>query len=487
MEVEVLELYKLTVHEAHELLVKKQISSEELVKAILKRIEEIDEKVKAYITVDEEKALEASRNIDKAGNFTSSLSGIPVAIKDNICTKDLKTTCSSKMLENFIPPYDATGVARLKQDDAIVVGKTNLDEFAMGSSTENSAFFTTKNPWDLERVPGGSSGGSAASVAADECIFALGSDTGGSIRQPASCCGVVGLKPTYGRVSRYGLAEMASSLDQVGIITKDVTDSAIILKAIAGLDELDSTTAHLPVPDYTKSLVPDVKGIKIGIVKEYMDYEIDGEVRETIANAAKTLEELGANIVEISIPHIEYAIWAYHVISTAEISSNMARYDGIRYGKRAKRYEDLIDLYRQSRTEGFGPEVKRRIMLGNYFLSADNEDKYYIKAQKVRTLIKRDFDTAFEECDLIISPTAPTVAFKIGEEVDDPIKMYMNDAWTVPVNLAGLPGMSIPCGFSENLPIGLQIIGKAFNEAEMIKAAFAFEQATDFWKKRPAI
>jgi aspartyl-tRNA(Asn)/glutamyl-tRNA(Gln) amidotransferase subunit A len=487
LEVKVLELHKLTIHESHELLKKKEISSEELTKALFERIKNVDDKVKAYITLDEERALLKSREVDKKGDFSNPLTGIPAAIKDNICTKDLKTTCSSKILANFIPPYDATVSARLKTGDVVFLGKTNMDEFAMGSSTENSAFFATRNPWDTSRVPGGSSGGSAAAVAADECIFAIGSDTGGSIRQPAGYCGVVGMKPTYGRVSRFGLVAYASSLDQIGPITKDVTDCALVLNAIAGHDKLDSTSADIPVPDYTESLKPDVTGMKIGIPKEYMGEGIDAEIREAVLEAAKIFEKMGASFEEISLPHTEYALWAYYIIAPAEASSNLARYDGIRYGVRAKDYDDLIDLYKKTRSEGFGAEVKRRIMLGTYALSSGYYDAYYLKAQKVRTLVKRDFDEAFKKYDFILVPIAPTIAFKIGENTDDPLKMYMNDVCTIPVNMAGLPGISLPCGFSQGMPIGLQIIGKPFDEPTILRAAYAFEQATDFHKNKPGI
>lgn len=482
-----MELHKLTIHEAHELLKKKEISSEELTKAYFDRIKSVDDKIKAYITIDEDRALEQSRQLDNKGDFSNPLKGIPSAIKDNICTKGLKTTCASKMLENFIPPYDATVSKNLKSYGSIVIGKTNMDEFAMGSSTENSSFFPTKNPWNLERVPGGSSGGSVAAVAADECVFAIGSDTGGSLRQPAAFCGVVGLKPTYGRVSRYGLVAIASSLDQIGPITKDVTDCALVLNAIAGNDKLDATSANVPVPDFTESLRSDVKGMKIGLPKEFFREDIDSDVKEAVMRAAKKFEEMGAICEEISLPHVEYALWAYHVIAPAEISSNLGRYDGIRYGYRAKEYKDLVDLYKKSRTEGFGKEVKRRIMRGTLFLSPEYHDTYYLKAQKVRTLIKQDFDRVFEDFDIIISPTAPTVAFRCGEKSDDPLKMYYNDICTIPVNLVGLPGMSIPCGFSDGMPIGLQLIGKPFDEATILRASYAFEQATEYHKMKPCI
>jgi len=482
-----LKLYELTIHEANQLLKEGEISSKDLILSIIERIKQVEGKIKAYVTLNEEEAIKNSEEIDKQKDFSNPLSGIPVAVKDNICTYNLRTTCSSKILENFIPPYDATVVKKLKVCNAVIIGKTNMDEFAMGSSTENSAFFPTRNPWDLERVPGGSSGGSAAAVAAGECIYALGSDTGGSIRQPANYCGVVGLKPTYGRVSRYGLVAYASSLDQIGPITKDVTDCAIILNYICGWDEKDSTSANVPEEDFTKSLVEDVRGLKIGIPKEYIDEGIEEDVKSAVFDAAKLFEDLGAKCEEISLPHTEYALWAYYIIAPAEASSNLARYDGIRYGVRAKNYDDLIDLYKKTRSEGFGAEVKRRIMLGTYALSAGYYDAYYLKAQKVRTLVKRDFDKAFEKYDLILSPTAPSAAFKIGEMVDDPLKMYMSDVCTIPVNMAGLPAISIPAGFSNNLPIGIQLIGKAFDEKTILRAAYTFEKAVALEKRKPQL
>ena len=482
-----MELYKLTIHEAHELLKKKEISSEELTKACLERIKSVEEKVKAYITLDEDTALKQSRDADDKGSFSNPLAGIPFAVKDNICTKDLKTTCASRMLENFIPPYDATVSEKLKAGHAVILGKTNLDEFAMGSSTEYSYFFATQNPWDLSRVPGGSSGGSAAAVAADECIFALGSDTGGSIRQPAAYCGVVAMRPTYGRVSRYGLVAFASTLDQIGPITKDVTDCALVLNVIAGNDMLDATSANIPVPDYTENLKSDVKGLRIGILKEFFREGMDDSVKEAVMRSTKKFEEMGAVCKEVSLPHAEYALWAYHIIASAEASSNLGRFDGIRYGFRAKDFDDLKDLYKKTRNEGFGREVKRRILLGTLFLSPEYHDAYYLKAQKVRTLIKQEFNKVFEDCDCIISPTALTVSFKLGEKTDDPVKMYYNDICTIPVSLAGLPAISIPCGFSGGMPIGLQLIGKYYDEATILRAAYAFEQATDYHKNKPCI
>jgi len=481
-----LALHELTINEVHKLLQKREISSEELTRDIIKQIKNVDNEIKAFVTLDEEGAIEASRKIDKNGEYKGPLSGIPVAVKDNICTKNILTTCSSKMLENFIPPYDATVIKKLKEQSSFVLGKTNMDEFAMGSSTEKSALFATKNPWDLERVPGGSSGGSAAAVAADECIYALGTDTGGSIRQPASYCGLVGLKPTYGRVSRYGLIAHASSLDQIGPITKNVADCATVLEEIAGEDKLDVTSSSLPVGNYSDILKDGIKGAKLGIPKELLGESVDPDVREAVLKAAKTFEELGAICEETTLPNIKYAIWAYYIISAAEASSNLARYDGIRFGYRAEHFEDLTDLYKRSRGEGFGPEVKRRIILGTFLSSEKYYDEYYLKALKARSVIKQDFDKIFDKYDLLITPTVPTVAFKIGEEIDDPLKMYMNDLCTTPVNLANLPAITLPCGFSEGLPIGLQIIGRAFDEANILKAAYTFEQNTDFHKMKNA-
>ncbi len=447
----------------------------------------MDGKVKAYITVTEEIARAQAREADKrikAGD-TSRLLGIPIAVKDNMCTDGIRTTCASKILGNFVPPYDATVVRNLKRAGYVLCGKPNMDEFAMGSSTENSGFFITKNPWDLERIPGGSSGGSAAAVAAGECIGSLGSDTGGSIRQPASCCGVVGLKPTYGRVSRFGLVAFASSLDQIGPITKDVADAALLLNVISGHDDKDSTSANIPAPDFTKALRKDVKGMKIGLPKEYFIEGMDHEVEKAIKDAVKTLEGLGARVVEVSLPHTDFAVATYYILATSEASSNLARYDGVKYGLRAGAPKDLMDMYMKTRAQGFGPEVKRRIMLGTYALSAGYYDAYYKKGQQVRTLIKRDFDEAFKTVDVIATPTAPTAAFKIGEKSSDPLQMYLSDIFTISVNLAGIPGISVPCGFtSGNLPIGLQLLGKHFDEESILHAAFAYEQATEWHKKR---
>ncbi len=483
-----MEFYQLTIHEVHEMLKRGDATSEAVTESVLGRIKAVEGSVKAFITVTEEVARERAREADrriKAGDTAPALLGIPIAVKDNMCTEGIKTTCASKILGNFVPPYDATVVEKLNQAGYVLCGKPNMDEFAMGSSTENSGFFITKNPWDLERIPGGSSGGSAAAVAAGECIAALGSDTGGSIRQPAACCGVVGLKPTYGRVSRFGLVAFASSLDQIGPITKDVTDSALLMNVIAGHDPRDSTSADIPVPDFTRALVKDIKGMKIGLPKEYFIEGMDPQVENSVKDAVRALEGLGAKVVDVSLPHSGYAVATYYILATSEASSNLARYDGVKYGFRATGARDLLDMYMKSRSEGFGPEVKRRIMLGTYALSAGYYDAYYKKGQQVRTLIKRDFDEAFRTVDVIAAPTAPTAAFKIGEKSSDPLQMYLSDIFTISVNLAGIPGISIPCGFTgNNLPIGLQLLGKHFDEGTILHAAFAYEQATEWHKKR---
>jgi len=485
-----MELYNLTIKEARSAIEKGELSPGELTTAIFKRIEEVEEKVKAYVSLTKEEALAQAREAEKKRRETIKqqlLFGIPIAIKDNICTEGVRTTCSSRILENFIPPYESTVTQRLKEHGYILIGKTNLDEFAMGSSTENSGFFVTRNPWDLERVPGGSSGGSAAAVAAGECIASLGSDTGGSIRQPAALCGVVGLKPTYGRVSRYGLVAFASSLDQIGPITKTVEDSAILLNIISGYDPYDSTSASISVPDFTSVLGQDIRGIKIGVPKEYFIEGIDKEVESSVKEALKKLESLGAIPLEISLPHTEYAIATYYILATSEASSNLARYDGVKYGLRVDG-KDLLDTYMETRANGFGAEVKRRIILGTYALSSGYYEAYYRKAQQVRTLIKQDFERAFEEVDVIITPTSPTPAFKIGEKIDDPLQMYLSDIFTISVNLAGVPGISIPCGFSsKNLPIGLQIIGKHFDEESILRVAYVYEQATGWHEKKPVL
>lgn len=477
-----MELFRLSISEAKALLDRKEINPRELLDSVLLRIDSVEPKIKAYISVLKE---EAYKRIDSLPD--GALRGIPIAIKDNICTKGIKTTCASKILENFIPPYASTITERLLRAGAIIIGKTNLDEFAMGSSTENSAFFTTKNPWDITRVPGGSSGGSASAVSADECIASVGSDTGGSIRQPAAFCGAVGLKPTYGMVSRYGLVAFASSLDQIGPITKNVKDSAILMNIISGKDPKDSTSAPIDVPDFTASLGKDIKGLKIGVPKEYFISGIDREIEQSVRNAIKTLEALGAVPIEVSLPHTDYAVATYYVIATSEASSNLARYDGVKYGLRAGG-RDLLEMYMNTRMMGFGAEVKRRIMLGTYALSSGYYEAYYKKAQQVRTLIKRDFEDAFKLVDVIATPTSPEPAFKIGEKASDPLKMYLSDIFTISVNLAGVPAISVPCGFTvNNLPIGLQIIGRHFDEETVLRTAYAYEQATDWHKRRPSI
>jgi aspartyl-tRNA(Asn)/glutamyl-tRNA(Gln) amidotransferase subunit A len=483
-------MHRKTAHELHNLLINKQISAVELTECVLERIGKVEDRVKSFVTLTREEALqqakEADERIRKNENITP-LTGIPVAVKDNMCTRGILTTCSSKILANYTPPYDGTVVAKLKAAGAVMVGKTNMDEFAMGSSTENSGLHPTHNPWDLNTVPGGSSGGSAAAVAADECVLATGSDTGGSIRQPASFCGVVGLKPTYGRVSRYGLVAFASSLDQIGPLAKDVTDAAIMLNHISGHDLKDATSVDLPVPDYQKALVNDVKKMRIGLVKELLGEGIDPEVKSAVRGAADQLSNLGAEVMEVSLPSFEYAVATYYLIAPAEASSNLARFDGVKFGYREKSAKDLISMYYGTRHEGFGPEVKRRIMLGTYALSAGYYDAYYLKALKVRTLIKQDFDKALEKCDLLLSPTSPTVAFKLGEKSADPLSMYISDIATIPVNLAGLPAISLPCGFSRNLPIGLQIIGKAFAEETILRAAFSYEQNTAWHTQKASL
>jgi aspartyl-tRNA(Asn)/glutamyl-tRNA(Gln) amidotransferase subunit A len=479
---------QLTIHEAGKLLKEKKISSVELTQDYLMRLKQREPKVKAFMTVTEEPALEQARRADvilKEGKG-GALTGIPVALKDNMCTKGIKTTCSSKMLENFVPPYNAAVVEKLNTAGAVTVGKTNMDEYAMGSSTENSAFFTTHNPWDLDRVPGGSSGGSTVAVAAGEVIAALGSDTGGSIRQPAGFCSVVGLKPTYGRVSRYGLVAFASSLDQIGPLTQDVTDSALMLNVIGGQDKRDSTSVPEPVPDYTKALKTDLKGMKLGIPKEYYVEGMQPGVASVMKTAIKKLEELGAEVEEVSLPHTPYALAVYYIIAPSEASANLARYDGVKYGYSYKG-DTMWESMEKTRENGFGPEVKRRIMLGTYALSAGYYDAWYLKAQKVKTLIIREFDKVFEKYDALVTPTSPTVPFKIGERADDPLAMYLSDVCTLPANIAGIPGISIPAGFTDNLPVGMQILGKPFSEATLFHVAYAYEQATEWHKKRAEI
>ncbi len=484
-------LHEKTIHELSSMLKAKEVSSVEITESVLARIDAVEDKVGGYISVAAESAVEQAKEADAkiaAGESISDICGIPVAVKDNICTNGIATTCGSKMLETFVPPYDAFVSKKLKENGGVIVGKANMDEFAMGSSTETSYFKTTKNPYDLTKVPGGSSGGSAAVVAADEAIFSLGSDTGGSIRQPASFCSVVGLKPTYGLVSRFGLVAFASSLDQIGPMTKDVTDCAIALNAIAGHDSMDSTSANIKLPDYKSALVNDVKGMKIGIPAEYMGEGIAPDVKAIILAAAKKYEEMGAIVEEFSLPMTDYALSAYYIISSAEASSNLARFDGIKYGYRTKEFEDLNDLYAKSRTEGFGSEVKRRIMLGTYALSSGYYDAYYKKAQQVRTLIKKSFNDAFTKYDLILSPAYPNTAFEIGGKISDAVQMYLGDICTVSVNIAGLPGMVVPAGFDTNgMPVGMQLIGKAFDEATLLRASYAFEQNTDYHTIRPAL
>ncbi len=483
-----MQLNGLTAHELHEKLVSRETSSVEITQAVYQRIDQVEEKVKAFVTLTRDNAMAKAAEVDariSRGETIGPLEGIPVVIKDNMCTEGVLTTCSSKMLHNFVPPYNATVVEKLKAAGAVVIGKANMDEFAMGSSTENSRFFSTRNPWDTDRVPGGSSGGSAATVAADETIYSLGSDTGGSIRQPASFCGVVGLKPTYGTVSRYGLIAFASSLDQIGPFSKDVTDCAQVFGAIAGHDPKDSTSAEFEVEEYTKFLTGEVKGLKIGIPREYFIEGTDPEVLSSIKDAIKKFEDMGAVCEETSLPHAEYALPVYYLLATAEASSNLARYDGVRYGYRDESAEDVVNMFMRTRSEGFGTEVKRRIMLGTYALSSGYYDAYYLKALKVRTLIKQDFDRAFEKFDLVLSPTSPSPAFKFGEKVDDPIQMYLSDIFTISVNLAGIPGISIPCGFSKGLPLGLQLMSKPFGEGLLFRAAYAFEQSTGHHKIKP--
>lgn len=484
-----MKLEEFTCHEIHNLLKSKEVTSLEVTQSVIKRIEALDSKIHAFITICFDEAIEQAKEVDKKiarGEEIHPLAGIPIAIKDNMCTKGITTTCGSKILHNFIPPYDAFVIQRLKEVGAVIIGKTNMDEFAMGSSTETSYFGATKNPWNLEVVPGGSSGGSAACISADETILALGSDTGGSIRQPAGLCGVVGFKPTYGRVSRFGLIAFASSLDQIGPITKDVTDSALLLNLICTYDKTDSTASTYPLPDYNKSLINDVSGIKIGIPKEYFIEGVDIEVKEDVEKAIRLLEGLGAEILEVSLPHTEYCVAVYYLVASAEASSNLARYDGVQYGFRASEKE-LIDMYEQTRTQGFGNEVKRRIMIGTYALSSGYYDAYYLKAQKVRTLIKQDFEEAFKRCDVLITPTSPTPAFKIGAKID-PLSMYLSDIFTISCNLAGIPGISIPCGFTQGgLPIGLQILAPLFGEEKLLQIAYTFEQNTDYHLQKPAI
>ncbi|MEJ2695069.1 MAG: Asp-tRNA(Asn)/Glu-tRNA(Gln) amidotransferase subunit GatA [Candidatus Sulfobium sp.] len=484
-----MELSGLGIHDLVRMRDKGEVSSREILDSVYKRIEEVESKVAAYVTLTRDEAFRMADRADReiAAGHGKPLSGIPIAVKDNMCTKGILTTCASKILHNFVPPYESTVTSRLIESGYVLTGKANLDEFAMGSSTENSGFRTTRNPWDTRRIPGGSSGGSAAAVAADECIAALGSDTGGSIRQPASLCGVVGMKPTYGRVSRYGLVAFASSLDQIGPIAKNVKDCALLLNVIAGRDPFDSTSAPVDVPDFTAAIGKEIQGLRVGVPKEYFIEGMDPEVEEAVRAAIRKFESLGAVPIEVSLPHTDYAVATYYVLATSEASSNLARYDGVKYGRRAEG-RDLMEMYMKSRAEGFGAEVKRRIMLGTYTLSSGYYDAYYKKAQQVRTLIKNDFDEVFRDADVVLTPTSPTPAFKLGERSEDPLRMYLADIFTISANLAGVPGISVPCGFTaDNLPIGLQLIGKHFDEATLLKAAHAYEQATEWHKRKPAL
>jgi aspartyl-tRNA(Asn)/glutamyl-tRNA(Gln) amidotransferase subunit A len=479
----------MTIVELRKLLDSREVKVKEVVDDVYERIDAVEGKVKAFITLTRDEAYKRADLAQETINsgLGSILTGIPIAVKDNMCTKGILTTCASKILHNFISPYESTVTGRLKAQDYIIIGKANMDEFAMGSSTENSSSHTTRNPWNIECVPGGSSGGSAAAVAAGECIAALGSDTGGSIRQPAALCGIVGLKPTYGRVSRYGLVAFASSLDQIGPLTKDVADAAAMMNVISGHDPLDSTSAPVATPDFMASLGKDIKGLRIGIPKEYFIEGIDSDVGQSVNDAIKKLESLGAEAVAVSLPHTEYATATYYILATSEASSNLARYDGVRYGLRESG-KDLLDMYMNTRAKGFGAEVKRRIMLGSYALSSGYYDAYYKKGQQVRTLIKNDFDNAFKEVDVIVTPTSPTPAFRVGEKSADPLQMYLSDIFTISVNLAGVPAISVPCGFTkDNLPVGLQIIGRHFDEEAILKVAHAYEQGTEWHLRRPSL
>ena len=484
-----MDLFRLKAHELQQKLSRREVSAVEITQSVLARADKVDSTIQSFITRTPEAALAQAKRVDEKlarGEDVSPLAGIPGALKDNMCTKGVKTTCASKILANFVPPYDATITEKLAAADAVIVGKANLDEFAMGSSTENSGFCVTRNPWDTERVPGGSSGGSGAAVAAGEAIWSLGSDTGGSIRLPAAYCGVVGLKPTYGRVSRYGLVAYASSLDQIGPFARDVRDCALVLGAISGHDRRDSTSINAPVPDYTAKLEAGVKGLKIGLPREYFVAGMQPEVEAAIRRSIDELVAMGAELVEVSMPHTQYALATYYLIATAEASSNLGRYDGVGFGQRGEG-GDIVSMYKRSRAEGFGPEVQRRIMLGTYALSSGYYDAYYLKALKVRTLIKQDFDRAFGQVDVLIAPIAPTTAFKIGEKVEDPLAMYLVDVCTIPSNLAGVPALSLPCGFADGLPIGMQIIGPHLSEATLLQVAYTFEQAHDYHKQLAAI
>ncbi len=476
-------LYSMKGWELRRMLERGEVSAQEILDSVMDRVEQVEDRVHAYLALTREEAEAAAQSADDArrrGEDPGAAAGIPMAVKDVLCTRGIPTTCASRMLEGYVPVYDATVVERLRRQGLTMVGKANMDEFAMGSSTENSAFGPTRNPWDLEKVPGGSSGGSAAAVAAGEAVWALGSDTGGSIRQPASFCGLVGMKPTYGRVSRYGLVAFASSLDQVGPITRDVRDCALLLSLISGHDPLDSTSLEHEVPDYLAALDGGVKGLRVGVPRELMGEGLTPGVREAVERSLRLLEGLGAEVEEASLPHLDFALSAYYIIAPAEASSNLARFDGVRYGLRVEGSEDILEMYGRSRAAGFGPEVKRRIMLGTYALSAGYYEAYYGQAQKVRTLIVRDFQAAFERFDVLVGPTSPTPAFGLGEKVGDPLAMYLSDVCTIPVNLAGIPAVSIPCGLEDGLPVGLQIMGRVLDEATVLRAARAMEEAIGF-------
>lgn len=484
-----MEPYTYTIQAAHAALQSGRLTSVDLATSVLERVYSVDNTVRAYLAVTPEVALEQAAEADqrRAAGEDGPLLGIPFALKDIVSTAGIITTCGSRMLADYVPPYDATAYRRLRDAGAVLLGKTNMDEFAMGSSTENSAFFPTSNPWDVTRVPGGSSGGSAAAVAADEALFAIGTDTGGSIRQPASLTGIVGMRPTYGRISRYGLVAFGSSLDQIGPLTHTVTDAALVLGALAGYDPLDSTSVNTPVPDYRGALSGDIQGLRVAVPKEYFVDGMEPGVASAVRAAIEQLARLGADIGEVSLPHTEYALPAYYLIAPAEASANLARYDGVRFGLSADHPADVWDLFRRTRDAGFGAEVKRRIMLGTYALSAGYYDAYYRKAQQVRTLIKRDFDLVFQDYDVVVAPTSPTAAFPIGARVDDPLQMYLADIFTLSLNLAGVCGMSVPCGLSDGLPVGLQILGPAFGEARILQAAYAYEQATPWHTLRPTL
>lgn len=486
---ELLDLTTITISEARNLLDRKEISSVELTEEYLQRIRNVEKSIDAYVTVTEDQAISDARLADQriSDRTQSNLTGIPMQLKDNICYSGIPTTCSSKMLENFVPPFDATVSSLLKNENSVLLGKGNLDEFAMGSSTENSALKSTKNPWDTDRVPGGSSGGPAAAVAASECVFSLGSDTGGSIRQPASLCGVVGMKPTYGLVSRFGLVAFASSLDQIGPLTKTVEDSALVLQSIAGHDPRDSTSLDVKIPDYGAALTSNLKGFRIGVPKEYFLEDIDSKIKNSVLEAINVMKGLGAEVKEVSLPHTKYALAVYYIIAPSEASANLSRYDGVKYGFSEKDAKTMWEGLENTRSKGFGPEVKRRIMLGAYALSAGYYDAFYLKAQKVRTLIRHEFEETFKSVDVLAMPTSPTTAFAIGDKMDDPIQMYLNDIFTIPANIAGIPGISIPSGMVDGLPVGLQFMAGALQETNLFKAAYAFEQATEWHKQIPPV